>query len=210
MSLLDFVGVSLVIVATPGPDTALTIRNALGFGGRAGAATIGGIVAGQSCWALAASLGLRAALNAFHDFFLALKYIGAAYLFYLEGRTLQSAFQGKSRKLESIRGLNPGMGRPHSAFIQGLLSNLSNPKMLLFFSTLLPLFVRDTEPSVLNQLLLLSALFSAITFGWLSLYLAGLRAACRFIQRRGVQRAIESLTGVALMGLAVRIAVDVE
>src|SRR3954469_4369450 len=84
-SLWGYLGVSLLVIATPGPDTALTVRNTL-LGGRAGGGfTAAGVAAGQAIWALAASAGLVALLVASEPVFEAVKWLGAAYLVWLGG-----------------------------------------------------------------------------------------------------------------------------
>jgi threonine/homoserine/homoserine lactone efflux protein len=89
--LLAFLGVAVLVIVTPGQDTALTIRNTLAGGRRAGVRTAAGVVCGQAVWALAASAGVAALLVASEPAFVALKLAGAAYLVYLGGRALLSA-----------------------------------------------------------------------------------------------------------------------
>src|SRR5215217_6294769 len=89
--LLAFVGVAIVVIVTPGQDTALTIRNTLAGGRRAGVRTASGVVCGQAVWALAASAGIAALLVASEPAFVAVKLVGAAYLVYLGGQALLSA-----------------------------------------------------------------------------------------------------------------------
>src|SRR5919108_4383220 len=81
--LITFLGVSLVVIATPGQDTALTIRNTLLGGRRSGVLTAVGVSAGQACWTLAASAGVVALLRASEPAFVALRLVGAGYLVFL-------------------------------------------------------------------------------------------------------------------------------
>ena len=88
---LAYVGVALVVIMTPGPDTAITIRNTL-FGGRAGGIfTALGIACGLTIWAIATSAGIVALLVASEPLFLAVKYAGAAYLVFLGIHALREA-----------------------------------------------------------------------------------------------------------------------
>lgn len=80
---LAFLGVSVLVIVTPGPDTAVTIRSTLMGGRRAGVLTATGVITGQACWTLAASAGITALLVASEPAFMALKFAGAAYLVYL-------------------------------------------------------------------------------------------------------------------------------
>ena len=110
---LAFLGVSFIVIATPGPDTATTIRNTL-FGGRSGGMfTALGIASGQTIWAFATSAGIAALLIASEPLFLAVKYAGAAYLVYLGIQALREALrpsvppQGDASSRRSVCRLTP-------------------------------------------------------------------------------------------------------
>src|SRR5205807_8197876 len=131
-SYLAFLGVSLLVICSPGQDTALTIRNTLLGGRRGGVATALGVSAGQATWTVATSAGLAVVLMASGPLFEAIRLAGAAYLVYLGLRSMLRA----ARPVDSLR--DPSMApthrlRPSAAFWQGLLSNLSNAKMVAFF-----------------------------------------------------------------------------
>jgi threonine/homoserine/homoserine lactone efflux protein len=207
-SFMAFLGVSLVVIATPGPDTAITIRNTL-FGGRAGGVfTAFGIAAGQTIWAFATSVGIVAILVASEPLFLAVKYAGAAYLVYLGFQALREAVAPSNRAPAGSRDVQPSLRlRPFIAFRQGLISDLGNPKMAVFFASLLPQFVPAGQTSF-SALLFLGVVFAAMTFAWLVLYATVIAKAGDFLRRSVVRRAIEGLTGVLLIGLGVRIATE--
>ena len=96
-TLWAFLGISLLVIATPGPDTALTVRNTL-LGGRPGGGfTAAGVAAGQAIWALATSAGLVALLVTSEPVFEAIKWLGAAYLIWLGMHSLWSAWRGRRR-----------------------------------------------------------------------------------------------------------------
>src|SRR5919106_2040817 len=133
MELAAFLAVAAIVIVTPGQDTVLTIRNTLSGGRRDGALTALGVSAGQAVWTLAASAGVAAVIAASEPAFLALRLAGAAYLVYLGLQSLRSALRGTRHEVRMLR------GRP-APFRQGLLSNLGNPKMAVFFTSLLPQF----------------------------------------------------------------------
>ena len=135
--LAAFLGIAILVIVTPGQDTALTIRNTMLGGRPAGVATAGGVAAGQACWTAAASIGLAALLVASEPVFVALKLAGAAYLVFLGLQALHHALRPGTRAVERSDG--PSLAAPR-AFRQGLLSNLGNPKMAIFFTSLLPQF----------------------------------------------------------------------
>jgi threonine/homoserine/homoserine lactone efflux protein len=111
---LAFLGVAVLVIVTPGPDTAMTIRGTLLGGRRAGLLTACGVVTGQACWTIAASAGVTALLVASEPAFLALKFAGAAYLVYLGGQALLGAIRGTRRRsrrtARSRRGPPTGRG----------------------------------------------------------------------------------------------------
>lgn len=131
-SFLAFVGVAALVICTPGPDTALTIRNTL-FGGRAaGVLTALGVATGLSVWALATSLGLVALLVASEPVFRAIQYAGAAYLIYLGIMALREAFRRQGPVSPAAGAISPRRLAPATAYRQGLISNLGNPKIAVF------------------------------------------------------------------------------
>ena len=205
-TLLAFIGISVVVIVTPGPDTAVTIRNTL-LGGRAGGiATALGVSVGQAVWALATSLGVVALLVASEPLFLAIKYAGAGYLVYLGVNALRSAWR-------PVDGAAPGdvacghrLG-PRAAFRQGMVSDLGNPKMAVFFASLLPQFI-PAGAAPFTALLALGLAFSLMTFLWLAAYAVVVAKAGDVLRRPAVRRAVEGVTGGILVALGVRIAAE--
>ena len=203
--LIGFLGVAVLVIVTPGPDTALTIRNTLLGGRPAGIATALGVVGGQAVWALATSLGIVALLLASEPAFAAVRLAGAAYLVYLGAQTLVAAWRGSSWKVahdSAATALAPGV-----AARQGLVSNLGNPKMAAFFPSLLPQFVPAGEPAF-APLLLLGLLFCAMTLVWLTAYAVVVSRAQGFLRRTAIRRALEAATGTVLVALGLRLAAD--
>ena len=201
--MIAFLGVCLLVIVTPGQDTALTIRNAMLGGRRAGVATGAGVSTGQVAWALATSLGLAAVLLAWQPAFVALKLAGAAYLIYLGAQALWSALTRRGPH-GATAGSGPRM-TPRAAFRQGVLSNLANPKMAVFFTSLLPQFAPATGASFVD-LLLPGLVFAALTLGWLSGYAAVVARAGDVLRRSRVRRALDAVTGIALVGFGARVA----
>ncbi len=205
---LAFLGVALVVIVTPGPDTAITIRNTLFGGCTGGVMTALGIATGQLVWALATSVGIVAALIASEPLFVAVKYAGAAYLVYLGIQALREA-TWPSVATTTVDGPGSTVRRltPLAAFRQGLVSDLGNPKMAVFFASLLPQFVLSGE-ATFWALLFLGVTFSLMTLVWLILYAVFVSRFGNFLRRPAVRRLIEGVTGVALLGLGLRIAAE--
>ena len=198
--LVAFLAVALVVICTPGPDTALTVRNSLLGTRRAGIFTALGVSTGQLIWTLAASIGIAALLVASEPAFQALKLAGAAYLIWLGVQTLWGVVRGRSREVRvERRAVSPGQ-----AWRQGLLSNLGNPKSAAFFTSLLPQF---GDGSFL-ALLALGLLYSALTLGWLTGYAAVVDKAGDVLRRERVRRAIDAVMGAVLVAFGIRLATE--
>jgi len=201
-TLIAFVAVSAVVICTPGQDTALTIRNTLGGGRRGGAATATGVALGQAIWTLAASAGVVAVLSASEPAFRALKLAGAAYLVYLGTQSLVAAIRRRSQP--TAREVTPV--EPARAVRQGVISNLGNPKMAVFFASLLPQFAGGESASFV-ALLALGLLFCSLTLAWLTLYAFAIDRLRRVLGGP-VRRALDAVTGLVLVALGVRLAAE--
>jgi len=203
-SYVAFLGVSLLVICTPGQDTALTIRNTLLGRRRAGVATAMGVAAGQATWSLATSAGLAVILAASAPLFFAIRLAGAAYLVYLGVRSLASAMR---RPSGGFAATSPHGGEEllsaRSAFVQGYLSNLSNAKMVAFFISLLPPFA-GPHPSF-PLLLVLGLNFCLLTLVWLVGYAFVIERMGRWLRQDRTRRAIEGLLGAVLVGLGLRV-----
>jgi len=203
---LAFLGVSLMVIVTPGPDTAITIRNTL-LGGRAGGAfTALGIASGQVVWALATSAGIVALFTASELLFLVVKYAGASYLVYLGIQVLRDALRRGTTQAVTLAGFAPRLKRA-AAFRQGVISDLSNPKMAVFFASLLPQFA-PAGAQTFTALLCLGLAFAAMTVAWLVFYAVVISNMGNVLNRPAVRRSIEGVTGVVLIGLGLRVAAE--
>jgi threonine/homoserine/homoserine lactone efflux protein len=199
VDLAAFLGISALVIVTPGQDTALTIRNSLAGGRRAGIFTALGVSAGQAVWALATSIGIAALIVAFEPAFVALKLFGAAFLVYLGAQALYGAVRG--RRAEQRVGSGPLTSA--AALRQGLISNLGNPKMAVFFTSLLPQF-----GSSFSALLALGLVFCTMTFVWLTAYAFAVAKAGDVLRRPAIKRAFDAVFGAVLVALGLRLATD--
>ena len=201
MDFAGFLAVALVVVVTPGPDMALVLRNTLAGGRIAGLATSAGTCSGLVVHASAAALGLSALLLASSRAFTVVKLIGAGYLVFLGLRTFLRAGR-KEHGGDAVVSV-----RPWAAFRQGVMTNVLNPKVALFFVSLLPQFVHAGEGFVW-RLLLLAGLFIAMGLVWLTAYTFALHSVGRYLRRGSIRTAIERVTGAALVALGMRLAFD--
>lgn len=199
-----FCVVALLVVVTPGQDTALTIRNTLAGGRRGGIFSALGVVTGQATWTVATAAGLAALLGASSRVFLALKLFGAAYLVYLGARSLLAALRrSDSASPARLQGAGPN-GRV--AYRQGLISNLGNPKIAAFFTTLLPQFA-PRNPSFLD-FAGHGLVLCGFTLVWLTVYACVVARTADFLSRARIRRVLEGVTGAALVALGIRLAAE--
>jgi len=192
---------ALLLIMVPGPDQALTTRNALAGGRRGGLLTVAGGVMGLTVHASAAAFGLSALLLASATAFTMLKVVGAVYLVYLGIQTLRAARRGSAHSEVSVA----APGRRLAYLRQGFLSNALNPKVGLFFVTFLPQFLSADAGSPRTQALLLSAIFATLYVAWFSLYVVLVERLGRFLRRPTVKARIEQVTAFVLIGMAVRL-----
>jgi threonine/homoserine/homoserine lactone efflux protein len=187
------------VIVTPGQDTALTIRNTLAGGRRSGVFTALGVASGQAIWTVAAAAGIAAVLSASEPLFLAVKLGGAAYLVFLGTQMVAQVLRGQRHGVAAtVRRVSA-----RGSFSQGLISNLGNPKMLAFFTSLLPQFGDS-----FSALLLLGLAFCSMTLAWLLGYTVAVAKAGDFLRRARVRRTVEGLTGAVLVALGLRLATE--
>jgi len=202
-----FLGISILVIVTPGPDTALTIRNTLLGGRRGGIFTALGVVMGQALWAVAASVGLVALLVASEPVFVAVKLAGAAYLVLLGAQALRGALHTGGTKTATPGGESPHRLAPAVALRQGVISDLGNPKIAVFFTSLLPQFTPRGD-ATFATLVAHGLVFCALTFAWLTGYAIVVARAGDFLRRPAIRRALEGVTGGVLIALGVRVATE--
>lgn len=206
-SLWAFLAISALVIVTPGPDTLVTVRNALIGGRGAGIATAFGVATGQIIWVLATSLGLVALLLASEPLFNAIKLLGAIYLMWLGLQAITHAVRSNIAT-PGLEGKNerPRL-RPTQAFRHGLLSDLGNPKMAVFFASVLPQFAPQGE-GMLSALVLLGFVFAALALAWLTLYSIAVTAVGGILARSSVRRTVEGTMGGILVLLGLRLVVE--
>lgn len=197
-SLLAFLGVSTLIIVTPGPDTALVVRNTLHSGRRAGVATVLGIVCGITAWVIAAAIGLATVLERSAIAFSAIKVAGGAYLVVIGLLTL------RQRQPSTAVGAGVSLLTARRAWTLGWLSASLNPKLGMFFLTLLPQFVGPgTDESA--RLLALAGAFGVLGLTWLLIVVEAVARTRTAVGRPRVGRVVRSVMGTVLIGLGVRV-----
>jgi threonine/homoserine/homoserine lactone efflux protein len=201
----SFALAALVLIMIPGPDQALVTRNALAGGRPAGMFTVIGGATGLTVHASAASFGVSALLLASATAFTVLKVVGTVYLIWMGIQTLREARRSKGSGAAAA--VRKRRGSPLRYVRQGFLSNALNPKVALFFVTLLPQFM-SADSSTLRRGLVLSGVFAILYLTWFSLYVLTVDLIGAQLRRPRVKAAIERVTGFLLVGFAVRLVLE--
>lgn len=189
-----FVAVAALLIVIPGPDMALVTRNVLRHGERSTAPTAYGVAAGSAGWGLASVLGVALVLETSALAFTVLKLAGAAYLCWLGLVALL--------RREPPPALSAAPTRGRTAFLQGVLGNLLNPKAGAIFLTVFPQFIRPGDPPL--RLVLMLAAYELLLITWLSIYGRLVARGARGRAGEYVRRA----SGAVLIGLGVRLATE--
>jgi len=198
-----FIGIAAVLTITPGADMALITRTVLTRGRVSSVFTTMGICFGCVVHAIASSAGLSIVLTRSEAAFAALKWAGAAYLMYLGAQALWTSlnhYAPASPQSIALRAANRS-----KSFREGLLTDLLNPKVALFYLTFLPQFITPGPP-VMRQALLLAGIHIAMAVVWLTVYALLISRLGEIFSRAGVRRRLESATGGLLLALGIRLA----
>ena len=201
--LIAYVGAALLLSATPGPDMALFLQRTLAGGRAHGFAAMGGAMTGILVHSLAAGFGLSALISASVGLYSALRFAGALYLLWLAFQALR---HGSKIAVDPARESSASL---KSTFLTGLLINLTNPKIVLFFVTFLPQFIEPGDAAPEQKFVALGALYvvvSSLVNGAVILgaarFLSGLRARPR------AARAFDYVIAAVMGAFAVRLIVS--
>lgn len=206
-ALLLFAGASLLLILAPGPDILFLLAQSLANGAKAGLATACGLAAGNLVHTLAAALGVSVIFQSSALAFQALKFVGVAYLLWLAWRSLRgsgNAAQPVGAVFDRDRP-NEGSG----LFWRGVLMNVLNPKVALFFLAFLPQFAQPAQGEVWLQMLLLGLLFALmvlLVFGAIGLFAGRLHAPLGRLAGPNTEGLMRHLVAALFVGLAVRLA----
>jgi threonine/homoserine/homoserine lactone efflux protein len=197
-----FLATAIVLILTPGQDTFFILGRSLAGGRASGIAAALGISAGSVIHTFLAALGLSALLATSAYAFMAVKFAGAAYLIYIGIRALLSRRNG----LSSADPADAVAGR-WDAFRQGIVSNLLNPKVALFFLALMPQFIDAASTHKVAAFLVLGLSFVTLGVIWciiLAVAAAGLRGA--LLRRPSAGQVLNKVAGLMFIGLGIRLA----
>lgn len=196
---IAFTLIAAVLAVTPGADTMLVMKNSIRSGRSAGWATTFGILGGKVVHAVISALGISAIVAQSVTLFQIIKGLGALYLVWLGIQTLRSA--GEKRAVEN------GDKADRGALLEGLLKNILNPKVAIFYVAFLPQFISPDDP-VLAKSLLLACIHNLLSLLWLGSLVLVISRGKRWIEKQEVQKWLSRASGVILIALGVRLALE--
>ena len=200
----SFLAFAAVLTLVPGPDFAVVTRNTLSGGRQRGWWSAVGVSCSNAVQGTAAAAGLGAVLLRVEPLFQAVRWAGIGYLAVLGVQSLRSAVAGRYPPLDGAGGAAPGQA--FAGWRQGFLTNVTNPKVLVFYLAVLPQFLGRDAPVAVVALFALS--HAVLGLGYLAGLVAVLHRARRVLSRRSVRRALDALTGTALLGFGVGLAAE--
>lgn len=200
-----FVMMSILLIILPGPDTGLATQNTIAHGKKGGFQTVLGISTGLIVHTLAAVLGLSALLVKSAVLFSVFKYAGAIYLIYLGIASLWSMKRNQSSADGGRQ--DQAKYKSKSLYRQGLLTNLLNPKVAVFFLTFLPQFVTPgTKP--FGPFLGMGITYTVLTILWFVVYVSFVDYIRAWMNKPSTQRAIQGISGVVLVAFGMKLALE--
>ncbi|MGH3342394.1 MAG: LysE family translocator [Carbonactinosporaceae bacterium] len=207
-SYATFAGLALALTLAPGPDFALVVKNSLAGGRRAGVGTALGVVSSLVVQGTAVAFGLAAVIVRSQVLFNTIRWVGAAYLCYLGVQALRSALHrtGSAGTSGPVSQAGAAAGARRS-WRQGFLSNITNPKVLAFYLSVLPQFINPESASI-PVTLALALTHATLSLTWLLLLVTALGRARALLQRDRVRRSLDAASGAALLGFGVRLATE--
>lgn len=206
-TLLAWTLVALLGVMTPGIDTLLVLRHTLLVGRRAGLATVAGITLGYLVWATASLAGLSALLAASHTAYNVVRIAGAIYLIWLGSVAMWKSLprNRKSQASENATPIGPTPVRSIGALRAGMVTNLLNPKVGVFYISLLPQFL-PTGPGTTGWGATLVAIHVAVTFTWYPTLIWAAAKARQLLLQQRVRQWLDRVTATVLIGVGLKLA----
>ncbi len=196
-----FFGSAVLFVLTPGIDTAFVLNRTLKHGRMAGVLSAFGVATGVLVHTLFATLGLASLLAKSATAFMVIKYLGAMYLIYLGVMAIKNALNAENY----IQDPKIVVKSPHNAYLMGLFTNVLNPKVALFFLAFFPQFIQKEALTHAIPYLFLGGLYAFISAVWLVLLAVIGAMFITFLQSAKARRSMDSLSGVAFIGLGAKL-----
>ena len=205
LNIWAFTAITVPLVATPGASTAVVLRNAVAGGTRSGIATAAGANAGSICYGLLTAFGVSVLLQRWPMVWVALRIGGTAYLTWLGVRSLMRAWTYRRPELTAaIATARPPIAR---SVREGFVTNVLNPSLATFYLVILPEFIPRGAPFA-SSAMILTAIHVSLAISWHMCWAAAGGTLAETLGRTRPRRALEAITGIALVALAAKIALS--
>jgi homoserine/homoserine lactone efflux protein len=203
---LAFAVLETILCITPGPAVLFTVGSTLTRGRTAGFAAMGGIVTGNTVYFVLSATSLGAILLASYEVFTLVRWAGAAYLVYIGLRALFGKNEALSDTVEAVPRLRfATLGMTRTAFAGGTMTQLSNPKALIFFSALLPQFI-NPHRWLVGQVTILGVTSQIIEALVMTAYILLASGVAQSAKKTVVAGIFERVAGLFLIGAALKLA----
>jgi threonine/homoserine/homoserine lactone efflux protein len=202
----EFVAFACLLILIPGPDFAVVAKNTLLAGRRQGWWASAGICTSNAVQGTAAAAGLGALIMRAQPVFEAVKWAGVCYLAFLGFQAIRSAVRGRYDDVAARGDARETRAAAFGGWRQGFLSNITNPKVLVFYLAVLPQFLHSGTS--VGWLLAFAWTHAALSLAYLLAVTAGLARARRLLTRRAVRRGMDAVTGTVLLGFSARLATE--
>ena len=200
----SYLVIVILVVLAPGPDTAVLLKSSLAGGARGGLMAMFGIFTGNIVQGTAAALGLGAVIAHSQPVFTTLRWLGVAYLCYLGIQALRGAWRGDYDALDAAARSRGGLLR---RFREGFLSNITNPKVLVLYLSVLPQFLNPATTST-GEALLLAYTVAVLGSLWLLVLLFFVHRVRAWLAKRTVRRSLDAVPVTALIGFGAALAAE--
>jgi threonine/homoserine/homoserine lactone efflux protein len=201
-----FLAFAIVLVLVPGPDFAVVTKNTLAAGRWRGGWAATGVACSNAVQGTVAAAGLGAIVVRMQPLFEAIKWAGAGYLIWLGVQSLRSAARGEYAQLAAGGAPMRSSGAALAGWRQGFLSNITNPKVLVFYLAVLPQFL--PARAGVAVLLVFALSHAVLSLGYLLLLTMALQRARRILERRRIRRILDATTGTVLLGFGARLVAE--
>lgn len=202
-----FATLSALLVISPGATLAVVVETAIGCGRKAALLTVLGVGLGNALLAAATAFGMSALVDRWPPALSAVRLAGGAYLAYLGARGLWRAISATHTVADTAKGPGPFLGKgpgPFALLARGVLTNLLNPPVILFYVTMVPQFI-GPQDAYLVRALVLGGTHVVMSIVWQGSCGLAAGAAAERIARPAVRRTLEGITGAILVFLGARL-----
>lgn len=207
--IVSYILVVSVLTIMPGADSMIVMKNTMVYQRSAGRMTVLGILAGHFLWIVVSILGLAVIITNSPALFNIIKYLGAAYLIYIGVKSFMATTLVSASSLDHAEDKNPKSNGLRSSYMNGFVSNILNPKVLIFYITILPQFVmQDAEISGVIQLIILALIMLVISMTWFLLVVETVSYMKRWLHKLGFQSALAKGAGIIIILFGIRTALS--